>query len=78
MIILNVGDKFPKNCEHCQLFVDHMGIPTYCTAGGEYTEEEIEVEEYGSENMYYHGCLSKRPQNCPRQEVKEVNNGEDG
>ncbi len=69
MIILKVGDKFPKNCEHCPLFVDHMGIPTYCVADGEYSEEEIEAEEDGALNMYYDGCLSKRPQNCPLKEV---------
>lgn len=71
MIILNVGDKFPKTCEHCPLFVDHMGIPTYCVGGGEYTEEEIEAKEDGELNMYYKGCLSKRPQNCPLKEVED-------
>lgn len=72
MIILNLGDEFPKKCEHCPLFVDHMGFPTYCAAGGEYTDEEIEAEEDGSLNMYYDGCLSKRPQNCPLKEVPEL------
>lgn len=72
MIILKVGDKFPKTCEDCLLFVEHMGIPTYCTAGGEYSDEEIEAEEDGELNMYYDGCLSKRPQNCPLKEVPEI------
>lgn len=29
-VIVEVGDKFPKTCEHCPLFIDHFGIPTYC------------------------------------------------
>lgn len=72
MIILNVGDKFPETCEHCPLFVDEMGTPTYCIAGGDYSDEEIAAEEDGALNMYYDGCLSKRPQNCPLQEVPEL------
>ena len=70
MIILNVGDKFPKTCEQCPLFVDSFGTPTYCIAGGEYTDEEIEAEEDGALNMYYDGCLSTRPKNCPLEEMK--------
>lgn len=68
MIILYVGDKFPKTCADCPLFVDQMGIPTFCTVSGEYSDEEIEAEEDGELQMYYDGCLSKRPQNCPLQE----------
>lgn len=70
MIILNLGDKFPETCETCPLFVDHMGHPTYCIADGEYTDEEIEAEEDGALSMYYDGYLSKRPQNCPLQEIQ--------
>jgi hypothetical protein len=68
-VIVEVGDKFPKTCEHCPLFVDHFGIPNYCTVGGEYSEEEIEAEEDGELNMYCHGCLSKRPKNCPLKQI---------
>ena len=39
------------------------------TSGKKYTDEEIESEEDGALNMYYHGCLKSRPKNCPLKEV---------
>ena len=32
-VILKIGDKYPKNCEQCILFVEHLGISSYCVAG---------------------------------------------
>ena len=69
-IVFRVGNEFPKSCEECPLFVDHMGFPTYCIGDGEYSDEEIEAEEDGALNMYYDGCLSTRPKNCPLEEMK--------
>ena len=70
-VVYEIGKKFPKSCDKCKLFVNHFGIPSYCVAGGEYTEKEIEEEECGGEQIYYHGCLTNRPKNCP---LKEANN----
>ena len=59
-------EKTPKTCDECPLFVDgHVGISAFCVMGAEYTDEEIEKEEDGELDMYYRGCLSKRPQSCP-------------
>ena len=68
-VILKIGDKYPKNCEQCKLFVKHFGIPSYCVAGGKYTEKEIKEEEHGAEQIYYSGCLTNRPKNCPLFEI---------
>lgn len=78
-IILNLGDiisdyknKFPKTCSDCPLFVqDVLGLDPYCTVNGEYTDEEIDTAKDGQLDMYYHGCLKKRPKNCP---LKKINN----
>lgn len=69
-VILEIGDKYPKNCEKCKLFVSQFGSPAYCVAGGKYTKKEIESEKDGGLNMYYHGCLNNRPKNCPLKEGK--------
>lgn len=73
MIILKIGDEFPRTCENCPLFVNHMGFRHIAQlAESIRTDEEIEADENGSLNMYYHGYLSKRPQNCPLKEVPEL------
>lgn len=71
-VYFKIGEKLPKNCGECPLFVDILGVPAFCIGEGEPTEEEIEAEEYGNENMYYHGYLSKRPENCPLVKLEEV------
>lgn len=59
-------EKTPKTCDECPLFVnEHLGIEAFCVIGADYTREEIDKEKDGELDMYYHGCLSKRPQNCP-------------
>ena len=69
-IVVKITDKFPKSCDHCPLFVDdEVGRTAYCSMNAEYTEEEIQNEEDGSLNMYYHGCLRNRPNSCPLREV---------
>lgn len=71
-IILELGKKFPKNCEECPLFVDDIiGHDAFCVVDGEYTDEEIDADPHGAENMYYHGCLKTRPKNCPLKEMKK-------
>ena len=62
-------DKIPKTCDECTLFVDRLG-ESFCPLGVEYTDEEIEAEEDANEKLYYHGCLSKRPKECPLKEDK--------
>lgn len=70
-VVFEIGDHFPKSCDNCPLFVDQIcGYPAFCVADGEYTEEEIDADPYGAENMYYHGCLKTRPKNCPLKEVE--------
>ena len=68
-VVLEIGNKYPKNCEQCKLFVSNFGSPAYCAVGGKYTKKEIDNEKDGNLNMYYHGCLSNRPKNCPLKEV---------
>lgn len=71
-IYFKIGEKFPKNCGECPLFVDDiLGVDAFCVSEGEYTEEEIDAEEDGNLNMYYHGHLSKRPENCPLVKLEE-------
>ena len=71
-IVLKIGDKFPKSCNKCPLFIDGMlGCEPFCASSGEHTEEEIDAEEDGNLNMYYHGHLKNRPKNCPLVEIKE-------
>lgn len=72
-IVCEIGNKFPKTCEDCKLFVSELGNSAYCVVGGEYTDEEIESEEDGDLDMYYHGCLESRPKNCPLKEVENEN-----
>lgn len=70
MIILEVGNKFPKSCDECPLFVDGiLGHQAFCTVKGDYAKEEIASCKDGALDMYYHGCLSKRPNNCPLKEI---------
>lgn len=69
-IILKVANRFPKTCNECSLFVDGIfGQHPYCVGNGEYTKEEINSYEDGALDMYYHGCLSERPKNCPLKEI---------
>lgn len=68
MIGITIGFDYPRTCEYCKLFVDCVGH-SFCSAGGEYSESEIENEKEGSLQMYYNGCLSHRPENCPLKEV---------
>ena len=70
-IICEIGNKLPKSCDKCKLFVSEFGKSPYCIVDGEYTDEEISSEEDGALDMYYHGCLSSRPQNCPLKEVED-------
>lgn len=72
MIILKVANKFPKSCDECPLFVNRrLGYPSFCISKGKYTKEEIASYEDGALDMYYHGCLSERPKNCPLVESEE-------
>ena len=71
-VVYKVGKKMPKTCDKCKLFTRYFGSPAYCAVGAEYTDKEIEAEEDGNLNMYYHGCLTHRPMNCPLVEIKEV------
>lgn len=72
-IYFKIGEKFPKNCGECPLFVDDiLGVDAFCVGQGEYTEEEIDAEEDGNQSMYYDGYLSKRPENCPLVKLEEV------
>lgn len=72
-VYFKIGEKFPKNCGECPLFVgDILGVPAFCVGEGEPTEEEIDAEEDGNLNMYYDGHLSKRPENCPLVKLEEV------
>lgn len=58
--------KTPKTCDECPLFVNLiLGHRTFCVMRAKYTEEEIEKAKNGRLNMYYNGCLSKRPKSCP-------------
>ena len=41
-IICEIGEKFPKTCDDCKLFVSELGMSPYCVVDGEYTDEEIE------------------------------------
>ena len=59
-------NKTPKTCDECPLFVNGiLGHKAHCVMDAEYTEEEIEKAKDGRLNMYYNGCLSKRPKSCP-------------
>ena len=52
-IYFKIGEKFPKDCGKCPLFVDSFEVPAFCVGEGEPTEEEIDAEEDGNLNMYY-------------------------
>ena len=70
MIGLILGFKYPKTCENCKLFIDGIvGLSAFCAAGGEYSDDEIEKAEDGNLQIYYHGCLTTRPKNCPLTDV---------
>ena len=74
-IVFKIGDKYPESCHECPLFIDGLiGVSPFCVGDGEYTDEEINADEYGSTNMYYHGCLETRPKNCPLEQIEEVEN----
>ena len=57
--------EIPNTCDECPLFVRILGQSAFCTLGAEYTADEILAEEDGNLDMYYHGCLSQRPKECP-------------
>ena len=79
MIGIILGFEYPKTCEDCKLFVDHIcGHSSFCSAGGEYSEKEIEKTKDGNLQMYYHGCLTFRPQNCPLKDVFLDDDKEEG
>ena len=61
----------PKTCNECPLFVSKFGSPAYCAVKAEYSAKEIANEKDGNLELYYHGCLSKRPISCPLKEVKD-------
>ena len=71
MIGIIIGEKMPKTCDKCKLFIDDiLGKEAFCTLGIEYTDNEIDAEKDGNLNMYYHGCLKHRPKACPLKEIK--------
>lgn len=70
MIGIILGFEYPKTCEDCKLFIDGiLGHSAFCAAGGEYSIEEINKAKEGNMQIYYHGCLTSRPKNCPLKEV---------
>lgn len=70
MIGVILGFDYPTTCKGCKLFVNAVvGYPAFCSAGGRYTEKEIEKDKNGNIAMYYNGCLSHRPKNCPLKEL---------
>lgn len=70
MIGVILGFDYPKTCSGCKLFIDGIvGHTPFCSAGGKYSDREIKKEKDGSLCMYYHGCLSHRPENCPLRDV---------
>ena len=62
--------EMPNTCKECPLFVNVFGHPAYCQIGAAYTSEEISSvkDKDGFLEMYYHGCLSNRPNACPLKE----------
>jgi len=64
-IVYEIGKRFPRSCDKCKLFVSEFGSPAYCIVNGKYAQKEIKAEKDGALNMYYHGCLTNRPKNCP-------------
>ena len=64
-------DRMPRTCDKCPLFINCFGQTAYCAMRAEYTPEEIAEEEDGNLNLYYHGCLSKRPKSCPLKFVEK-------
>lgn len=75
MIVVEVCKEMPKSCDKCPLFVKPFGCSAYCKMHADYTDEEIEATEHGREMMFYHGCLPRRPMNCPLQELRGVQHG---
>ena len=64
--------KMPRSCDKCPLFIDKLlGTPAFCAMGAEYTPDEIRSEEDGNLQLYYDGCLSKRPKACPLKESED-------
>lgn len=61
-------DIMPKTCDECPLFVSMFAHQAFCAMGAKYTNEEISAEEDGNLALYYHGCLDKRPKECPLKE----------
>ena len=61
-------DNLPVTCDECPLFVRHFGQKAYCVMHAEYTPEEIAAVEDGNLQLYYHGCLPRRPKACPLKE----------
>lgn len=63
--------SMPTNCDKCPLFINHFGQKAYCAMHTEYTPEEIAAVENGNLQLYYHGCLSERPEACPLETIEE-------
>lgn len=61
-------DKMPSTCKECPIFVNVFGHQAYCKMGAEYTPEEIANVKDGNLQLYYSGCMSKRPKACPLKE----------
>ena len=79
MIVYKLRNKtFPKDCEKCRLFCNKiLGHESFCMVGGKYTKKEIKSEKDGNLSMYYHGCLSIRPKNCPLKRLRGGQNEDD-
>lgn len=69
ILILN---EMPSTCKECPLFVSSFGNSAYCKMYARYTPEEIESVEDGNLELYYNGCLSKRPNACPLKEESKT------
>ena len=61
-------DTMPITCDECPLFIKMFARTPFCTMGAKYTDEEISADEDGNLALYYHGCLDKRPKECPLKE----------
>ncbi len=71
MSAILIIDKMPNTCKNCPLFVNQFGRTAYCTMGAKYSPEEIASVKDGNLELYYSGCLSKRPNACPLKEKSD-------
>ena len=68
MSVILTLNEMPNTCKKCPLFVNMFGRPAYCIMGAKYTPEEIASVKDGNLELYYSGCMSKRPNACPLKE----------